>query len=50
MINLTTSIYAIYNERFKAFLQGQTSKDKPTPLFEMKTYSFYAATCHLFYT
>ena len=26
------------------------SKDKPTALFAIKTYSFDAVTCHLFYT
>ena len=38
------------HERVKAFLEGQMSKDKPTPLFAQKTYAFDAAVCHLFYT
>ena len=29
------------NKRFKAFLEHQMSKDKPTPLLQIKTWNFY---------
>ena len=38
------------NKPFKAFIEGQMSKNKPTPFLGRKTYSFDAAACHLFYT
>ena len=37
IINLTTSIYNVHNKIFKTFLEGPLSKDKPTPLFAIKT-------------
>ena len=47
-INLTSSIYSVINI-LRLFL-GQISKDKPTLLLPIKTYSFDVVACNLFYT
>ena len=40
--------YIFCNKRFKAFLEVQMFKDKPTLCLQSKTYSFDAVACHLF--
>ena len=42
--------YISCTKHFKAFPEGQMSKDKPTPLLVIKIYSFDVAVCHLFYS
>ena len=36
-----TSMYTVYNKWFKSVLEGQTFKDKPTPLFAIKNLLFW---------
>ena len=41
--------YIFCNKPFKAFLDGQMPKVKPTPLLTIKMYYFDVADCHAFH-
>ena len=48
--NTSNIRYLFCNKRTEVFLEVQMSEDQGTSLLVIKTYSFDAAACHLFYT
>ena len=48
--NLSNIRYIYYNKPFKAFLQHQLSKNKPTPLLAIKNLRFIATVIFLYNT
>ena len=48
LYNKSNSKHIFCKKGFKTFLEGQTSKDKSTPLLAIKNLLFDATTCHLF--